>query len=119
MLAASVAAALSAVYLNLYRFEEAASTADRGRLALRDAGHCQASFVLRITGALSALALGHLREAALQVECAAQAAASVADPQGKQAGYADLVRAQLHYEANELDAAWSVLKTIPARPEIL
>lgn len=119
ILAASVASALSAIYVSGQRFEDAARTADRGRIALRDAGPCQASFVLRIMGALSALALGHLREAALQIECAAQAAAGLADPKDKQTRYTDLVKAQLHYEANELEAAWSILEAIPSRPEML
>lgn len=119
VLRASVAAILSAIYIRYCRFEEAVAAADTGRAALTGIEADSVSFYLRITGAIAALRIGQMREASLHVERAIEIAHKLFDPKGKDMATALILKAQLHYEANETQAARSTLSQALERSILL
>lgn len=115
VIAASVASMLSLAYIGLTRYTEAATVAEIGINAVQDLGAAKVAIFLRVQQAAVALARETISKAALYVDDAARLAQAEGDFGHYEVVITQILRAELHYEANELDAARSLTDTALAQ----
>lgn len=110
VVAASIASLLSMSYVELSRFTEAATICDIGFNALRPLGATKVAIFLRIQQAGIALAQETVGKAILCIEDGLRLARMEGDFGLYEVVATQILRAELYYEANELDAAQSLIE---------
>ncbi|MCG2842618.1 LuxR C-terminal-related transcriptional regulator [Sandaracinobacter sp. RS1-74] len=107
--AASVASLLAISYIELCRYSEAATVCDIGMNALRELGSTKVAIFLRIHQAAVALACETVSKAVLYIEDGCRLAHAESDFGRYEVLTTQILRAELHYEANELEMARALL----------
>ena len=110
VIAASIASLLSMAYIELSRFAEASTICDIGFNALRQIGPTKVAIFLRIQQASIALAQDTVGKAVLCIEDGLRLARLEGDFGLYEVVATQILRAELHYEANELDAAQALIE---------
>lgn len=110
VVAASIASLLSMAYIELSRFSEAAIICDIGFNALRPLGPTKVAIFLRIQQASIALAQENVGKAVLYIEDGLRLARREGDFALYELVATQLLRAELHYEANELEASQALIE---------
>ena len=110
VIAASIASLLSMAYIELSRFAEAATICDIGFNALRLIGPTKVAIFLRIQQANIALAQDTVGKAVLCIEDGLRLARLEGDFGLYEVVATQILRAELHYEANELEAAQALIE---------
>lgn len=109
VIAASIASLLSMAYIELSRFAEASTICDIGFHALRQVGPTKVAIFLRIQQANIALAHDTVGKAVLCIEDGLRLARLEGDFGLYEVVATQILRAELHYEANELEAAHALM----------
>lgn len=109
VVAASIASLLSMAYVELSRYTEAATICDIGLDALRPIGPTKVAIFLRIQQASIALAQETVGKAVLCIDDARRLAHLEGDYGLYEVVATQLLRAELHYEANELEAGKALI----------
>ena len=115
VVAASIASLLSMSYVELSRFTEAATICDIGIDALRHVGPAKVAIFLRIQQASIALAQETVGKAVLCIEDGLRLARLEGDFGLYEVVATQILRAELHYEANELEAAHALIEASMAQ----
>lgn len=110
VVAGSIASLLSMAYVELSRFTEAATICDIGLNALRPLGATKVAIFLRIQQACIALAQETVGTAVLCIEDGLRLARLEGDFGLYEVVATQIMRAELHYEANELEAGEALIK---------
>lgn len=110
VIAASIASLLSMAYIELSRFAEASTICDIGFNALRQIGPTKVAIFLRIQQASIALAQDTVGKAVLCIEDGLRLARLEGDFGLYEVVATQILRAELHYEANELEAAQALIE---------
>jgi len=110
IIAASIASLLSMAYVEVCRFSEAATVCDIGLNAVRGVGATKVAIFIRIQQAAVALACETVSKAILYIEDGNRLAQAEGDFGRYEVMAVEILRAELHYEANELDAARALLE---------
>jgi LuxR family maltose regulon positive regulatory protein len=110
VIAASIASLLSMAYIELSRFAEASTICDIGFNALRQIGPTKVAIFLRIQQANIALAQDTVGKAVLCIEDGLRLARLEGDFGLYEVVATQILRAELHYEANELEAAQALIE---------
>lgn len=110
VVAASVASLLSMAYVELSRYAEAATVCDIGLNAVRHLGPTKVAIFLRIQQANVALAQETVGKAILCIEDGWRLAKLEGDLGHYEVVATQIMRAELHYEANELDEALALVE---------
>lgn len=115
VVAASIASLLSMAYVELSRFTEAATICDIGFNALRSLGPTKVAIFLRIQQASIALAQETVGKAVLCIEDGLRLARLEGDFGLYEVVATQILRAELHYEANELEIGQALIETSMAQ----
>ncbi|PZU50345.1 MAG: helix-turn-helix transcriptional regulator [Sphingomonas sp.] len=107
--AASIASLLAMTYVELCRFTEATTVCEIGLNALRELGSTKVAIFLRIQQAAIALACETISKAALYLEDSNRLIQAEGDFGRYEVLATQVLRAELHYEANELAEARNLL----------
>lgn len=110
VIAASIASLLSMAYIELSRFAEASTICDIGINALRQIGPAKVAIFLRIQQANIALAQDTVGKAVLCIEDGLRLARLEGDFGLYEVVATQILRAELHYEANELEPAQALIE---------
>jgi LuxR family maltose regulon positive regulatory protein len=110
VIGASIASLLSMAYIELSRFAEASTICDIGINALRQIGPTKVAIFLRIQQANIALAQDTVGKAVLCIEDGLRLARLEGDFGLYEVVATQILRAELHYEANELEAAQALIE---------
>ncbi|MBN8844116.1 MAG: AAA family ATPase [Sphingomonadales bacterium] len=115
VIAASIASLLSMAYIELSRFVEASTICDIGFNALRQIGPTKVAIFLRIQQANIALAQDTVGKAVLCIEDGLRLARMEGDFGLYEVVATQILRAELHYEANELEASQALIEASMAQ----
>ena len=111
IMVATTASLLAPAYLSIGRPEAACNVADMGLASLRGVQADPLSFYLEIQQTHSVLAMGRVREASLHVDRAQALARRAFGPSNVGDGIVNILKAAVHYEVNELEAAERLLSS--------
>ena len=111
IMVATTASLLAPAYLSIGRPEAACNVADMGLASLRGIQADPLSFYLEIQQTHAVLALGRVREASLHVDRAQGLARRAFGPSNVGDGIVNVLKAVVHYEVNELQAAERLLSS--------
>jgi LuxR family maltose regulon positive regulatory protein len=109
IMVATTASLLAPAYLSIGRPEAACNMADMGLASLHGIQADPLSFYLEIQQTLAVLSLGRVREASLHVERAQVLARRAFGASNIGDGIVNILKAVVHYEMNELEAAERLL----------